>query len=555
MIAKALAEQHPDTNRGWGVRALSFRDMAVDKGTRAVSFVLLGAVAAVLLIGCANLANLTLARGVARQRELAVRASLGASRGRLAREMLAETVLLCLCGGLLGLVLGRWFVELSVASWPEELPYWVNFDLDWRGLAFVVGVASLAALFTGLLPAWRAARPDLAADLRDGARGTAGAASQRLQSAAGRGTGGPVSRTAGGGGPDDAQLPAAAGGSLGLPRAVAAHAALLRGGRRLRPDRAAGRLRARARGAGPRAAGRGVGGGHLQHPDRRRRRSGPARDRAPAGGARRRAGRDPHHRVAAALRDARRSPARRPLLHARRARLPRGGRRGRQPRARAALLARRRDRPAARARRRGRAARRRARTVAARGGGGSRPAVRGVRRGDGGVAPQRVPAVRDRARPLARAAGTHEDAVAARSGRRRAARVPRRRRRPVDLGRADDGRGARVHDLGAAFLRAPDGGLRRPGVAARVPGGLRRAGLRREPADPRDRRANGARSAAVRRRRTRRSTRPAAGRGGRRPRAAAVARSRPARFRACSTESPRTTPRRSRPRPARCCSS
>jgi putative ABC transport system permease protein len=182
-IAKALAEQHPGTNRGWGVRALSFRDMAVDKGTRAVSFVLLGAVAAVLLIGCANLANLTLARGVARQRELAVRASLGASRGRLAREMLAETVLLCLCGGLLGLGLGRWFVELSVASWPEELPYWVRFDLDWRGLSFIVLVASLAAIATGLLPAWRASRPDLVADLRDGARGTAGAASQRLQSA------------------------------------------------------------------------------------------------------------------------------------------------------------------------------------------------------------------------------------------------------------------------------------------------------------------------------------------------------------------------------------
>ncbi len=181
-VAKALAEQHPDTNRGWGVRALRFRDSAVDKSTRAVAFVLLGAVVCVLLIGCANLANLTLARGVARQRELAVRASLGASRGRLAREMLAESVLLCAAGGLLGLALGRWFVELAVASWPEELPYWVRFDLDWRGAAFVVLVASLAALLSGLLPAWRAARPDLVADLRDGARGTTGAATQRLQS-------------------------------------------------------------------------------------------------------------------------------------------------------------------------------------------------------------------------------------------------------------------------------------------------------------------------------------------------------------------------------------
>ena len=182
-VAAGLARQYPDTNRGWGVRAMSFRDSAVDRGTRAVAFVLLGAVVSVLLIGCANLANLTLARGVARQRELAVRASLGASRGRLAREMLSETVLLCACGGLVGLALGRFFLELSVASWPEELPYWVRFDLDWRGTAFVLLVATLAALFSGLVPALRAARPDLVADLRDGARGTAGAASQRLQSA------------------------------------------------------------------------------------------------------------------------------------------------------------------------------------------------------------------------------------------------------------------------------------------------------------------------------------------------------------------------------------
>ncbi len=182
VVAAALAEQHPGTNRGWGVRALWFRDMAVDKATRAVAFVLLGAVAAVLLIGCANLANLTLARGVARQRELAVRASLGASRARLAREMLAETAILCAAGGLVGLLLGGWLVELSIASWPEELPYWIRLDLDWRGVLFVLLVTTVAAISAGLLPAWRASRPDLASDLRDGARGTTGAASQRVQS-------------------------------------------------------------------------------------------------------------------------------------------------------------------------------------------------------------------------------------------------------------------------------------------------------------------------------------------------------------------------------------
>jgi putative ABC transport system permease protein len=182
VLAASLAERHPGTNRGWGVRALSFREMAVDRGTRAVVFVLLGAVAAVLLIGCANLANLTLARGVARQRELAVRASLGASRARLVRQMLAETVILCAAGGLIGLGFGGWLVELSVASWPEELPYWIRVDLDWRGVLFVLLVTAVAALCSGLIPAWRASRPDLASDLRDGARGTTGAASQRVQS-------------------------------------------------------------------------------------------------------------------------------------------------------------------------------------------------------------------------------------------------------------------------------------------------------------------------------------------------------------------------------------
>jgi len=183
LIAARLAEQYPDTNRGWGLRTMSFRDSVVDRGMRIVSLTLLGAVAAVLLIGCANLANLILARGVARQRELAVRSALGASRHRLVGQMLGETVVLCAMGGVLGLVLGMWGSELMVASWPEELPYWVQTDLDWRVVAFTAGVATLAALVSGLLPAFRSSRPDLVSDLRDGARTSAGPGHQRLQSA------------------------------------------------------------------------------------------------------------------------------------------------------------------------------------------------------------------------------------------------------------------------------------------------------------------------------------------------------------------------------------
>jgi putative ABC transport system permease protein len=183
LVARQLADQHPDTNRGWGVRALSFRDSVVDRGLRLVTTALLGAVAAVLLIACANLASLNLARGAARQRELAVRASLGASRGRLVRQMLAEVALLCAGGGLVGLVAAAWFTNLMVSSWPEELPYWVDLGLDWRVLLFTTTVAVLAAVLSGLLPAWRSSRPDLVSDLRDGSRSGAGAGPQRLQSA------------------------------------------------------------------------------------------------------------------------------------------------------------------------------------------------------------------------------------------------------------------------------------------------------------------------------------------------------------------------------------
>lgn len=182
LVAARLAERHPDSNRGWGIRAMSFRDSVVDRGLRVTAFTLLAAVAAVLLIGCANLANLILARGIARQRELAVRAALGASQGRLARLALAETLVLCAGGGGLGLLLGSWATELLVRSWPEELPYWVRTDLDWRIVAFTAGAAALAALVSGLVPALRSSRPDVVSALRDGARSSTSPGQQRLQS-------------------------------------------------------------------------------------------------------------------------------------------------------------------------------------------------------------------------------------------------------------------------------------------------------------------------------------------------------------------------------------
>jgi putative ABC transport system permease protein len=119
-LARRLGEQYPDTNRGWGIHVMSFRDYAVDHGMRVALGALLGAVAAVLLIGCANLANLILARGVSRQRELAVRSALGASRARIVRQMLTESALLSAAGAALGLALASSGVELIAASWPER---------------------------------------------------------------------------------------------------------------------------------------------------------------------------------------------------------------------------------------------------------------------------------------------------------------------------------------------------------------------------------------------------------------------------------------------------
>lgn len=183
-IASRLAARHPDTNRGWGVKLFAFRDSAVGSGERAVSTSLLGAVGFVLLIGCANLANLLLARGAARRRELAVRTALGATRTRLVREMLVESLLLALAGGALGLYLSGVGIDLMVAAWPEELPYWVRLEPDARVLLFTLGLSIGTALLFGLVPALGASRLDLVSDLRDGGRGASfGLSGRRLERA------------------------------------------------------------------------------------------------------------------------------------------------------------------------------------------------------------------------------------------------------------------------------------------------------------------------------------------------------------------------------------
>jgi predicted permease len=139
---------------------------------RPALFVLLGAVAFVLLIACANVANLLLARASAREKELAIRAALGAGRARLVRQLLTESLILGLAGGLLGLALAYWGVDALRALAPANTPRIGEVHIDPFVLAFTLGISLLTGLFFGLAPAWHVARTDLRETLNEAGRGT-----------------------------------------------------------------------------------------------------------------------------------------------------------------------------------------------------------------------------------------------------------------------------------------------------------------------------------------------------------------------------------------------
>jgi putative ABC transport system permease protein len=182
--AQRLEEIYPETNRGFGVQVVPIRQSYVGAEQGRMNVVLMAAVGFVLLIMCANLANLMLVRGASRQRELAVRAAMGASRARLVWVSLTESLWLAVPGSLAGLLLSQWAIDAMVSSFPEDLPYWFDFGLDWRVAAFTFAMAVFTAVAVGLLPSLRGARPDLVKDLKDGGRGLSlGRGGQRLQAA------------------------------------------------------------------------------------------------------------------------------------------------------------------------------------------------------------------------------------------------------------------------------------------------------------------------------------------------------------------------------------
>ena len=184
-IGARIAAAYPESNKGWGVTVERFEDRIVGPQLRRSLFVLLAAVGAILLIGCANLANLTLARGAAREREIAVRASLGAGAWRLIRQLLTENLLIAAAGGALGLGLGYAMIRgLILLAPPFSLPSEANVSIDPAILLFTLAVSLLTALLFGLAPAIHAARVDPASAMKEGGRSaSSGAGRARLRSA------------------------------------------------------------------------------------------------------------------------------------------------------------------------------------------------------------------------------------------------------------------------------------------------------------------------------------------------------------------------------------
>lgn len=171
-IGQRLERQYPATNTGWSVAVTPLRERIVGD-VRPALLVLLGAVGLVLLIACANVANLLLARGAARRRELAMRAALGAPRRRLVGQLLAESLVLSVLGAGLGILLTFWATRALVGLDPGALPRLSEVHLDGAVLLFALGAALVTTVLFGLVPALRLTRTDLRGELVDGAR-TAG---------------------------------------------------------------------------------------------------------------------------------------------------------------------------------------------------------------------------------------------------------------------------------------------------------------------------------------------------------------------------------------------
>jgi putative ABC transport system permease protein len=170
LIAAQLEQQYPDTNTGQSLRLVPLRDELLG-GSQTTIFILFGAVGFVLLIACANVANLLLVRAAAREKEIALRTALGASRIRIARQMITESLLLAITGGALGALLATWGLEVLVNLSEGSIPPTANVKINATVLAFTFLISLVTGLLFGLAPALRAVKGNLIDSLKDGARG------------------------------------------------------------------------------------------------------------------------------------------------------------------------------------------------------------------------------------------------------------------------------------------------------------------------------------------------------------------------------------------------
>ncbi len=173
-ITANLAATYPESDKGVGATIISMKTDAVGN-VRGILLVLLGAVSFVLLIACANVANLLLARSTGRAREFAIRSALGASPGRVIRQLLTESVMLGIVGGAIGLLLAKWGTGVVLAALPESLPRTEEIGVDGHVLAYTLGVSILTGVVFGLVPALKTMKRDMHDTLKEGGRGSSGA--------------------------------------------------------------------------------------------------------------------------------------------------------------------------------------------------------------------------------------------------------------------------------------------------------------------------------------------------------------------------------------------